>query len=36
MAFVPIGISIADACAVVDIIKAQNMVANARIFGLLK
>jgi hypothetical protein len=31
LAFVPIGISIADACTVVDTIKAQNTVANARI-----
>ena len=31
LAFVPIGISIADACTVVDTIKAQNTAANARI-----
>jgi hypothetical protein len=31
LVFVPIGISIADACTVVDTIKAQNTVANARI-----
>jgi hypothetical protein len=33
LAFVPIGISIADACTVVDTIKAQNTVANARILN---
>ena len=31
--FVPTGISIADACTVVDTIKAQNTVANARILN---
>ena len=28
-----LGISIVDACTGIDTIKAQNMVANARIFG---
>jgi len=36
LAFVPIGISIVDACTVVDTIKTQNMVENVRIFGPLK
>jgi hypothetical protein len=36
LAFVPIGISIVDAHTVVDTIKAQTMVAIARIFGPLK
>jgi hypothetical protein len=36
LAFVPVGISIVVACTVVDTIKAQNTVANARIFGPLK
>jgi hypothetical protein len=36
LAFVPIGISIVDACTVVETIEAQNMIAIARIFGPLK
>jgi hypothetical protein len=36
LAFVPIGISIVDACTVVDTIKTQNMIGNTRILGPLK